>query len=196
MSAVRPGVAHRVNPHAGRNGVAVAVAEYYPIARKMAWGDDDLQQELMLSVMDSVGTRKIPDKGLIINRMVLQRKMYWQGYLFADRFGKSIDNGCASRREGVTIIPYESAAGTDTGQSDPDFAIYFTDYRNPEETALFNVGYERFLDDLTVVERGFWDVKLKGGTWVDVERLKIADRNHQPALKRRIREKFRKWFGE
>ena len=93
MSAVRPGGANHANPHAGSNGVALAVAEYYPIAQRMACGDWDLQQELMLSVIDSVGTRNIPDRGLIINRMILQRKMYRQGYLFADRFGKSIDNG-------------------------------------------------------------------------------------------------------
>ncbi|OGG45721.1 MAG: hypothetical protein A3F84_18405 [Candidatus Handelsmanbacteria bacterium RIFCSPLOWO2_12_FULL_64_10] len=169
--------------------------EYYLIAQKMSWGDDDLQQELILSVINSIGVRKILDQGLIINRMVLQRKMYRVGYLFADRFGKSIDNGCAKRKEEVTLIPYDSGE-TDTCQSarHPDFAVYFTDYRNPEETALFNVGYERFLNDLTVEERGFWDVKLEGGTWIDIERLKIAGRNDQPAIRRSIREKFRKWF--
>jgi len=186
MSVVRPGDADRVHQ---------AVAEYYPIAQKMAWGDDDLRQELILSVINSVGNRKIRDQGLIINRMVLQRKMYRVGYLFADRFGRSIDNGCARRREDVTLIPYDSGE-TDTGQSvrHPDFAVYFTDYRNPEETALFNVSYERFLDDLTVAERGFWDVKLTGGTWIDIERRKIAGRNDQPTIRRNIREKFRKWF--
>ncbi len=184
MSAVRPGEA---------NPIHLAVEEYYPIAQKMAWGDDDLRQELILSVINSVGVRKIHDQGLIINRMVLQRKMYQVGYLFADKFGRSIDNGCARRREDVTLVPYGE---TDTGQSGwhPDFAVYFTDYRNPEETALFNVSYERFLRDLTVAERGFWDVKMEGGTWIDIERRKVANRNDQPAIRRRLREKFRKWF--
>ena len=40
----------------------------------MAHGDDDLQQELAMSVMNTVGNRKIYDEGLIIARMVLQRK--------------------------------------------------------------------------------------------------------------------------
>ena len=176
------------------NRVHEAVAEYYPIAQKMAWGDDDLRQELLLSVIDSVGTRKIPDKGLIINRMVLQRKMYWQGYRFADRFGKSIDNGCARRREGITVIPYESAEETGVSQNVkyPDFAFYFQ--RSPEAIALFNVGYERFLGDLDVAERAFWNAKLEGLTWLDLERRKIVGRNQHAGVKRSIRQKFRKWF--
>ena len=189
MSAVRPGDTNRVHQ---------AVAEYYPIAQRMAWGDHDLQQELILSVINSVGTRKISDQGLIINRMVLQRKMYWQGYLVADRYGKSIDNGCVRRREDVTLIPYDATEETDADQSvrHPDFAIYFTNYRNPEETALFNVGYERFLRDLDVEERDYWNARLEGLSWRDIERLKIAHRNQHAPLKRCIREKFRKWFGE
>jgi hypothetical protein len=178
------------------NRVHQAVAEYYPIAQKMAWGDDDSRQELLLSVITSVGARKIRDQGLIINRMVLQRKMYRVGYRFADRFGRSIDNGCAKRREDVALIPYDSTGETDDGWSarHPDFAIYFTDYRNPEETALFNVGYERFLQDLDGKERAFWNAKLEGLTWHDLERRKIIGRNQHAGVKRSVREKFRKWF--
>jgi hypothetical protein len=189
MSAVRAADADRIKE---------AVEEYYPIAHKMAWGDDDLQQELILSVINSVGVRKIRDQGLIINRMVLQRKMYRVGYLFADRFGRSIDNGCARRREDVTLIPYDSTGETDDGWTarHPDFAVYFTDYRDPEETALFNVSYERFLQDLTAGERAFWNAKLEGLTWKDLERRKMVGRNQHAGVKRSIREKFRKWFEQ
>jgi hypothetical protein len=199
MSAVRPGgPVCRVKHGTDRDADCIkeAVKEYYPIAHKMAWGDDDLQQELILSVINSVGVRKITDQGLIINRMVLQRKMYRVGYLFADRFGRSIDNGCARRREDVTLIPYDSVGEADTEKSarHPDFAVYFTDYRNPEETALFNVSYERFLRDLDVTERAFWNAKLEGLTWHDLERLKLIGRNQHAGVKRSVREKFRKWF--
>lgn len=188
MSAVR----------AEPNGVALAVAEYYPIAKKMAWGDDDLQQELLMSVMDTVGNRKIYDAGLIINRMVLQRKMYKTGYLMVDRNGSSIDRGHVRNRQDVTIWPYDTANERVSRDAivETDLALYFTDYRSPEETALFNTDYGKFLNCLSVRERAYWDARLEGGIWKDVERLKIANRNEQPALKQCVREKFRKWFEE
>ena len=83
--------------------------KYYPIAQTMAHGDKDLQQELVLSVMDTVGKRKIYDEGLIINRMVLQRKMYKTGYQMVDKYGSSIDNGHVRNRKDVTVFPYDTA---------------------------------------------------------------------------------------
>tara|TARA_B100001971_G_C18182606_1_gene533706 strand:- start:453 stop:947 length:495 start_codon:yes stop_codon:yes gene_type:complete len=162
----------------------------------MAHGDKDLQQELMLSVMNTVGNRKIYDQGLIINRMVLQRKMYKTGYLMVDRNGSSIDRGHVRNRKDVTVFPYDTTR--ERGRRDEivaaDFALYFSDYRNPEETALFNTDYSKFLNNLTVRERAYWDLRLEGIVGMDIERLKIADRNQQPGIRRSIREKFREWL--
>jgi hypothetical protein len=178
--------------------VALAVAKYYPIAQKMSWGDDDLQQELLMSIMDTVGNRGICDEGLIINRMVLQRRMYRTGYLMVDRNGSSIDRGHPRNRQGVTVWPYDTTneRGSRDAIVETDLALYFTDYRSPEETALFNADYGKFLGCLTVRERAYWEARLQGGIWKDIERFKIADRNQQPALKRCVREKFRQWLGE
>lgn len=156
----------------------------------MAHGDEDLRQELLISVMDSVDNRSIYDEGLIVARMLLQRKMYKTGYRMADKYGRSIDNGFSGNREGVTILPYDTTDETD-GIVGADMALYFTDPMDPEETALFNIGYERFLQCLDDRERRYWEARLSGNVWRDVERLKIADRNQQPGLRRNIRRKFR-----
>ncbi len=91
------------------------------------------------------------------------RKAYKSGYLAADKYGNSVDNGCAKRRKGVTLIPYDSSAEWSIRKSlnQADLVIFFTNYRSPEETALFNIGYERFLDDLDVGERAYWDARLR-----------------------------------
>lgn len=175
--------------------VEEAVRKYYPVARTMAHGDDDLQQELAMSIMDTVGNRRIYDEGLIINRMILQRKMYKTGYLMVDRSGSSIDRGHPRNRQGVTIFPYDTT--NERGNSDTietDLALYFTNYRCPEETALFNTDYGKFLDSLSVLERAYWDARLEGIVGMDIERLKIANRNEQPGIRRSIREKFREWM--
>ena len=170
--------------------------KYYPVAQTMAHGDKDLQQELVLSVMDSVGNRKIYDEGLIINRMVLQRKMYKTGYLMVDRNGSSIDRGHPRNRKGVTIWPYDTARerGSRDEIVDTDFALYFSDYENPEVTALFNADYDKFLDSLTVRERAYWTTRLEGKVWREIELLKIANRNEQPGIRKSIRKKFREWL--
>jgi len=172
------------------------VEKYYPIAQKMAHGDEDLQQELILSVMNTVGKRKIYNEGLIINRMILQRKMYKTGYLMVDRNGSSIDRGHIRNRKDVTVFPYDTARERDSRKEiiDADFALYFSDYRSPEETALFNADYPKFLDSLSVRERAYWDARLEGIVWRDIERRKIANRNEQPGIRRSIREKFREWL--
>ncbi len=158
MSAVRPGRGTHANLHPECDSVELASKMYYPVAHRMAMGDEDLQQELMVSVLDSVGTRRISDGAKIIGRMMDQRKAYKSGYLAADKYGNSIDNGCAKRRKGVSFIPYDASAEWSIRKSlnQADLAIYFTNYRSPEETALFNIGYERFLGDLDVVERRYW----------------------------------------
>ena len=164
----------------------------------MAHGDKDLQQELVLSVMDTVGNRKIHDEGLIINRMVLQRKMYKTGYLMVDKYGSSIDNGHTRIRENVKIFPYNSIEETDSKNEivNANFSLYFCDYRSPEETALFNIDYSKFINELTVRERRFWNAKLEEIKWRSIEKLGIANRNEQPEIRRNIREKFREWLEE
>ena len=149
-----------------------------------------------MSVMDTVGNRKIRDQGLIINRMILQRKMFKTGYLMVDRNGSSIDRGHPRNRKHVTIFPYDTTRERDRRDEmiEADLSLFFTDYQSPEETALFNVDYDRFLACLTLTERAYWKARLEGNVWRDIERLKIANRNHQPALRRCIREKFRKWL--
>jgi len=123
----------------------------------MACRDEDLQQELLFSIINTVGNRKIYDEGLIINRMVLQRKMYKTDYLMVDRNGSSIDKGHVRNRENVTIFPYDTTRerGNRDEIVDTDFSLYFSDYRSPEENALFNVDYRKFLDSLSVLERNF-----------------------------------------
>ena len=162
----------------------------------MAYGDEDLQQELLFSIVNTVGNRKIYDEGLIINRMVLQRKMYKTGYLMVDRNGSSIDRGHVRNREKVTIFPYDTTRerGSRDEIVDADFSLYFSDYKSPEATALFNTDYDKFLNSLTVLERSFWNAKLKGVMWKDMERLRIADRNKQPKIKKEIRKKFKEWL--
>lgn len=177
--------------------VEEAVNKYYPVARKMAHSDDDLQQELLMSIMDTVGNRRIYDEGLIINRMVLQRKMYKTGYLMVDRNGSSIDRGHPRNRQDVTIFPYDTANERGNNEIiETDLALYFTNYRCPEETALFNADYSKFLGSLSVLERAYWDARLEGKIWRDIERMKIANRNEMPGIRRSIREKFREWLEE
>ena len=124
------------------------------------------------------------------------RKMYKTGYLMVDRNGSSIDRGHVRNRKDVTIFSYDTAR--ERGSRDEivaaDLALYFSDYENPEETALFNTDYSKFVDNLTVRERAYWDARLEGIIWKDIERLKIADRNQQPGIRRSIREKFREWL--
>lgn len=162
----------------------------------MAHGDEDLRQELLLSVMDSVDNRSIYDEGLLVARMILQRRMFKTGYLMVDRNGSSIDRGHPRNRQNVTIFPYDTAWERCSRDEiiETDLAFYFTNYKSPEETALFNADYSKFLDSLSVRERAYWDTRLSGGVWKDIERLKIADRNQQPGIRRSIRRKFREYL--
>ncbi len=186
------------NQYKKQDRIAEAVETYYPLAQRIAQGDSDLQQELMLSVLDSVGTRNLSDRGRIIGRMLDQRKAYKSGYLTVDRYGNSIDNGCYKRRQNVTRLSFNDTYEKFIRHQiiSVNLAIYFTNPRNPEETALFNVDYERFLAHLTPKERGYWNARLEGKLSGDIARLKIAKKNDQGGIRRDIREKFRVWMEQ
>ena len=113
-----------------------------------------------------------------------------------EKYGRSIDNGHIRNRKDVTVFPYDTARerGSRDEIIDANLALYFSDYRSPEETALFNADYTKFLGSLTVREQAYWKARMEGVVWRDIELLKIANRNEQPGIRRSIRGKFREWL--
>ena len=75
--------------------IEAIVEKYYPIARKLSRGDEDLQQELILWVIEHLVRKNDVNEKYIIQRMRLQVRSYQRGYLMMHGYGKSIDRGDA-----------------------------------------------------------------------------------------------------
>ncbi len=172
-----------VKGNAEMDMVREAVAEFYPIAQNMAQGDDDLQQELALSILESLD-RGFESRGLIIHQMKFQRDRYRSclGGRQGTSCGRSIDNGDLRFRRGVQRVSIE------------DLVLRSRD--NPETTALFNISFERFKRDLSEDESTWFEARSKGQAhWT---RSGYAGVSGWKTVRVRtmVREKFRKWFEE
>jgi len=125
---------------------------YIPYAERMSKGDDDLRQELFLAAAN------IMQKGYtyparVIHTMQMARIAYWRGS------GKSIDNGNPWNRQRGNPTPMRY---DETQMTDQALTAYCSGIRNPEELALFRISFERFCTSLTLLERGYMELKLSG----------------------------------
>ena len=177
-----------------------AVNIWYPLCERLSRGDPDLLQELLITLLDLPTYDRINDAFVVIV-LKTRRKMYWRGYRWADRYGWSVDNGAKTRREDVTIRPYDTVDEFSYNAFRKDEIIEWElsrvrgDFDDPEEIALFNVSYARFVCSLNSKERGYFEARLEELDWEQIERFRIADRNRQAGLRRRIRRKFDRHFS-
>ena len=173
-----------------------AVEKYYPVAQKMAKGDDDLQQELMLWVIDHLCHKNDVNERYIIQRMHLHVKAYKRGYLMLNGYGRSIDHGDPTGRpHNYTLVDYvemNEYCGSNVIEADLD--MMYARNSNPERGAQFRCDYEKFLASLTPKERKYLDAKLQGMTWTEINDMRIVPNNDQHRLKMSIKEKIQKYF--
>ena len=177
-----------------------AVNIWYPLCERLSRGDPDLLQELLITLLDLPKYDRIND-AFVVAVLKTRRKMYWRGYLWADRYGSSVDNGAKTRRKDVTIQHYD-AAEEFSGKTfrkeeiiEWELRQIMWDAPNPEKVALFKVSYAHFIHSLNPKERGYVEARLEELDWEQIERLRIANRNEQAALKKHIRRKFERCFS-
>ena len=172
-----------------------AVRCYYPIAQSMAKGDDDLQQELMLWVIDHLVYKQDVNEQYILQRMNLQVKAYNRGYRIVDGAGTSVDRGDPTgRKQHYALVPYDCMDGYCPDILNGDLEMMYARHPSPEREALFHVDYEKFIASLTDLEKRYLDAKLKGMSWTEIDRQRIVDRNQQHRVKESIKEKMRAYF--
>ena len=177
-----------------------AVEAWYPLCTRLSLGDPDLRQELLITLLDLPTYDQVND-AFVVTVLKTRRKMYWRGYLWADRYGWSVDNGATTRRRDVTIRPYDTVDEFPHNGFRKDEVIEWElsrvrgGFEDPEVVALFNVSYARFVRSLNSKERGYFEARLEELDWAQIERFRIAHRNEQAGLKRGIRRKFDRHFS-
>jgi len=126
---------------------------YIPYCESLSQGDEDLRQELFLAAWTTMRNgHTYPAR--VIHSMQMARIKYRRGW------GRSIDNGNPWRRPkwgSLTPMRYD-----EDQLKDPVLVSYCRAADNPEETALFNIGFERFENALSPLERRYVEMKLAG----------------------------------
>lgn len=177
----------------GKYTIEEAVDRYYPVAQKMARGDDDLQQELILWVIDNLVYRDDFNEKYILQRMHLQIKAYKRGYLKLSGYGRSIDLGDPTgRKHNYTHIDSLEKYGVQDIEA--GLEMYFR--TSPEQEALFRVDYGKLVASLTDMEKRYLGAKLCGLTWTEINELKIVPSHRQHGLKMSIKKKIREYLDE
>lgn len=167
-----------------------ALRRWKPMAYSFSEGDKDLLQVLLIEIWSIFSRFKRITDGLVKNRLHKRRLMYWRGR------GVSLDNGPNTRRNPVDRLETEDQDSFLSFQIDPlALGRSYSLPADPEQEALFNISCQLLLDECTPQERAYWEARCAGWTWRDIEKAKVADRNQQPEIKARLRERFRRHFG-
>lgn len=162
----------------------------------MAHGDEDLQQELILWVIEHLVFKEDIEEEYIPQRMQIHIKAYKRSFLMVNGLGKSVDYGDPTgRKQNYLIVDYDGMdeyCGNDIIAG--ELEKMFPRQPNTEKEALFQVDYERFLETLTEQERTYLEKKLEGCTWTEMKKDLPAWK--QQYLKTRIKEKLKAYFSE
>ena len=157
-----------------------AVESLIPVAENMAMGDGELQAQMLYAACLTVEETGNTDRGFLIKTMELERYRYWYGR------GSSVDNGDKRHRGDITIERIHDAFEDIFAWREQfiDFEIPCRyDYSKPADTALFNIGLERFRDSLTPEEE------------YRVSHNKVLNAPRNSAVRSSVRRKFRDQFG-
>ena len=161
------------------------LSKYLKYTVSMSRGDEDLRQELALAAWDAIQQGTPESK--IVAHVWRQRSRYYEGYLTADKYGRSLDRGHKEQRRPDARAPLHCGDG-----DEPLDAIIMeavSEVWNPARLALFNIAYGRFLESLTPTERKFWEMRAAGFRHWDCAR--VWPQQTCTELKRRLRERFR-----
>ena len=157
-----------------------AVEECIPIAHNMAEGDEDLEQELLLTacLRAQDGNTDVPR---LIYFMLLRRLEYRAGR----GNGKSVDNGEKRNRQDVQVTHDPAVL---------DLAVESHYERaHPDDTAIFRAGISRFLESLTSKELTYWDARVDSCSVPCSPSRTFTQwycRTVRPSLRRKFRDQF------
>lgn len=164
-----------------------ALDRWMGLAKSLSFDDVDLLQELLIEICAIVRDFDHITDGLVKQRLLRKRLMYWRGS------GVSIDNGPSTRPR-----PLRRETANDFSVEDVDvYALGRSVWGvfDIENMMLFNIAYEQLLAVLSHQECAYLTARLQGLGWRDIERAGIADRNRQPVIRKRLRHLFFKHFG-
>ena len=157
------------------------VQRWYPMADRLSEKDEDLRQELLVEILDTINTHDYVTDELMYRRMLYKRKHYFRGD------GTSIDTGSDRRKLPITLFPYTSEI---------DQYVDFTHSTLPlDEVAVENVCMERLREDLTDEERFYFDCRMSGLYRREIHEMGLNKYKHN-ALRDHIRAKYERAFAE
>ena len=154
--------------------------------KTMSRRDEDLEQELALCLCQSLLAGE-ENKRFIVQDMIRRREKYRNGYLFADKYGWSVDRGAKDRREGMERIDCEDALEF---RSEASLVAVCAAVRSPEDEALFNVGYDRLVASLSDDETALWTASEERGLSREAGSLPFG-KVKRARLRKEMREKMR-----
>ncbi len=160
-------------------------SEIEPAIRNISKHDDDMAQEGFIGAYFALHSDQNATKRYLVN------KASWS-IISEQRRGKSVDYGNCYKRD-LKIIHYQSLPFEDSVMAD---VALNDDKLSTEDQAVFNVDYERFIDQLSPNEARYVKCKLLDGLPDDAARKKLGLKTLTiKSIKREIRKKLERCLG-